>query len=431
MPIVESSALWYNVFNIKYHHERIRPLETYDRLSSALTTAITGMTLKKLVLSRPADKSIIRIEGKLIELKGALNLQLETFTTDGKARHENISADVAADLVLEKFNSFRQLNIITTAGDLEARFSNKGKLLVSGKLGQGTAVNIKSHDRKKNNILKEGNIYPFLIRLGVTDGEGRIFDKKRAKFRQIDRFLHYIYEVYPSLPSDSELYVLDLCCGKSYLTFAAYWYLTEVKGRKVKMVGADLKSDVIEYCSSVADDLGYNSLNFICCDIFKFVPERRPDLVLSLHACDIATDIVLTTAAKLGAEVILSTPCCQHEINSQLKPSTDVGRLFAPVMEHSLIKQKLSVALTDALRCKRLEASGYSVDVTELIDPENTPKNLMIRARRTNMSAKVMQKHADEFNALCSALGIELFGGAPDLPEGRYILYKEENRNDN
>ena len=406
-------------------------MESNDRLLSALSDAITGRTLKKLVLSRPSDKSILRTEGKLIELKGALKLQLETFTPDGKARHENLPADSAAASVLEKFASYRQLNVITTAGDLEARFSSKGKLLVTGKLGRGEAVTVSSHDHEKNNILKEGNVYPFLVRLGVTDGEGRVFDKKRAKFRQIDRFLHYIYEIYPSLPADDELYVLDLCCGKSYLTFAVYWYLTEVKGRAVRMVGADLKSDVIEYCSTVASDLGYSSLNFICCDILKFVPERCPDLVLSLHACDIATDIVLTTAARLGAGVILSTPCCQHEINSQLKPVTDTGRLLAPVMEHSLIKQKLAVALTDALRCKRLEASGYTVDVTELIDPENTPKNLMIRARKTNVSAKAMKKHADEFNALCSALGIELFGGAPESPECRYILYKEENRNDN
>ena len=327
--------------------------------------------------------------------------------------------------------SYRQLNIITTGGDLEAKISSKGKLLVSGKLGKGSSVQVSSHDHVKNNILREGTVYPFLIKLGVTDESGRIFDKKRAKFRQIDRFLHYIYEIYPRLSKDGELYVLDLCCGKSYLTFAAYWYLTEIKGRAVKMVGADLKQDVIDYCSNVSDSLGYDGLTFICCDILKFVPERRPDLVLSLHACDIATDIVLTTAAKLGAEVILSTPCCQHQINSQLSTSTDIGKLFSPVLQHSLIKQKLAVALTDALRCKRLEASGYAVDVTELIDPENTPKNLMIRAYRTSVSKKASDKHAEEYSALCSALGIELFGGAPEISSAPYILYKEEKCNDN
>jgi SAM-dependent methyltransferase len=406
-------------------------MEPKEKLISALNSVIEETTLKKLVFSRPTDKKILRTEGKLINIKENTALQLETFTSDGKAFHKNIPISEAVDAILSMLDEYRQLNLITTCGDLEAKTSSKGKLFVSGKLGKGSAVNVSSHDHEKNNILKEGNIYPFLVRLGVTDESGRVFDKKRAKFRQIDRFLHYIYEIYPRLSSDNELYVLDLCCGKSYLTFAAYWYLTEIKGRTVKMVGADLKEDVIDYCSSVSRSLGYEGLTFICCDILKFIPERRPDLVLSLHACDIATDIVLTTAAKLGAEVILSTPCCQHQINSQLNTSTDTGRLFSPVLQHSLIKQKLAVAITDALRCKRLEASGYAVDVTELIDPENTPKNLMIRAHRTNLSKKAVQKHLDEYNALCSALGIELFGDSPSAPDQPYILYKEENSNDN
>lgn len=406
-------------------------LEPNEKLISALTTVVNDKTLKKLVLSRPADKNIIRTEGKLVSIKSDTLLQLETFTTDGKAYHKNIPAADAPDTVFSMLSDYRQLNIISTGGDMEAKISSKGKLLVSGKLRQGNALNIKGHDHEKNNILKEGNVYPFLIHLGVTDENGRVFDKKRSKFRQIDRFLHYIYEVYPRLSAENELYVLDLCCGKSYLTFAAYWYLTEVKGRSVKMIGADLKKDVIDYCSSVSRSLGYDGLTFICCDILKFVPERRPDLVLSLHACDIATDIVLTTAARLEASVILSTPCCQHQINSQLNTKTETGKLLSPVLQHSLIKQKLAVALTDALRCKRLEASGYAVDVTELIDPENTPKNLMIRAYRTNSSMKACEKHRNEYNELCSALGIELFGGTPSTSKEPYILYKEENTNDN
>lgn len=407
-------------------------MEQKDRLLQSLASAIDGRSLKKLVLSRPTDKNVIRTEGKLIELKGELHLQLETFTADGKAYHENLPAPLAAETVLKRFASYRQLNLIATAGSLEAKISSKGKLLVSGKLGHGESVTVGSHDHDKSNILKEGNVYPFLVSLGVTDEKGRVFDKKRSKFRQIDRFLHYINDVYSHLRCGGELYVLDLCCGKSYLTFAAYWFLTEVKGRTVKMIGADLKSDVIEYCSSQSKALGYGGLEFICCDILKFVPERRPDLVLSLHACDIATDIVLTTAAKLGADVILSTPCCQHQINSQLNTASELGKILSPVLEHSLIKQKLAVALTDALRCKRLEASGYAVDVTELIDPENTPKNLMIRAYRTQVGQRARQKHLDEFRALSKSLGIDLFGGdgSDTLGDG-YILYKEENRNDN
>lgn len=178
----------------------------------------------------------------------------------------------------------------------------------------------------------------------------------------------------PCLPREGRLYVLDLCCGKSYLTFAAYWYLTSVMGREVSMVGADLKADVIAFCSDTAQKLGCSGLSFVCCDIMKFVPERSPDLVLSLHACDTATDIVLTTAARLGAKVILSTPCCQHQLMNDLKPDSPLGSALMPVMEQSLLKQKLCVALTDALRCKRLEAAGYSVTVTRAYRPGGHPE---------------------------------------------------------
>lgn len=181
-------------------------------------------------------------------------------------------------------------------------------------------------------------------------------------------------------------------------------------GREVSMVGADLKADVIAFCSDTAQKLGCSGLSFVCCDIMKFVPERSPDLVLSLHACDTATDIVLTTAARLGAKVILSTPCCQHQLMNDLKPDSPLGSALMPVMEQSLLKQKLCVALTDALRCKRLEAAGYSVTVTELIDPEDTPKNLLIRAVKVPMPAAVKEKHRAEFEALQDLCGVKLFG---------------------
>lgn len=403
----------------------IAPLESSEKLISALHGAIENQTLKKIILSRPVDKSVIRTEGKLFISKERMFVQLETFHTDGKARHLNVPASDAPKAVADLLGSYRQLNVITTGGDLEARISSKGKLLVSGKLGKGEAVAANSHDREKQVFLKNGMVYPFLVALGVTDENGRAFDKKRAKLRQIDRFLHYIDEIYSHLSQDGELYVLDLCSGKSYLTFAAYWFLTEIKGRCVKMTGADRKPDVIEYCSSVSQKLSFAGLDFACCDINEFEPIRTPDLVLSLHACDIATDIVLTNAARLGAKVILSTPCCQHEINAQLSAESELGSTLSPVLQHSLIKQKLAVALTDALRCKRLEASGYSVDVTELIDPENTPKNLLIRAIRSNVSQRKRQQHRKEFDALCRAAGISLYGG--NAPEDGYspVLYKK------
>ena len=317
----------------------------------------------------------------------------------------------ASDLLLSELDGYRQMNIMSSGGSVEAKISSKGKLAVIGKISGGEPICAADHDKKKKHILYEGRKYDFLVALGVSDSEGKIFDRHRAKFRQIDRFLQYIEDIYSHLPKSEELYVLDLCCGKSYLTFAAYWFLTEIKGRRVRMTGADLKADVIGFCSQISSDLGYDGLSFECCDITRFVPIRRPDMVLSLHACDIATDIVLTTAAKLGAEVILSTPCCHHQMFSQLGSSSELGRLLAPVMEHSLLKQKVCVALTDALRCKRLEASGYSVDVTELIDPENTPKNLMIRAVKTNIAPAKLSKHQKELAALEALCGVHLYGG--------------------
>lgn len=338
-------------------------------------------------------------------------IQCETFTSDGKALHKNIPLAEAADYLAGTLGTqYRQMNIMTTGGDAEARVSSKGKLTVSGSPGVGQRIEPASHDREKHHILTEGTVYDYLVALNVTDSDGRVFDRRRAKFRQIDRFLQYISDIYPRLPREGRLYVLDLCCGKSYLTFAAYWYLTSVMGREVSMVGADLKADVIAFCSDTAQKLGCSGLSFVCCDIMKFVPERSPDLVLSLHACDTATDIVLTTAARLGAKVILSTPCCQHQLMNDLKPDSPLGSALMPVMEQSLLKQKLCVALTDALRCKRLEAAGYSVTVTELIDPEDTPKNLLIRAVKVPMPAAVKEKHRAEFEALQDLCGVKLFG---------------------
>ena len=396
-------------------------MDQNEKLRRIVTEIVDGGTMKKIVFSKPEDKSVIRTECRTVLIKDKPFIQLETFTTDGKARHRNIPVSEAADALIGEFSGYRQMNVITTGGNAEARVSSKGKLTVIGNVTAGETVAPAAHDRKKIHILNEGNRYDFLVELGVTDGDGAIFDRRRSKFRQIDRFLQYISDIYPRLRGDGELYVLDLCCGKSYLTFAAYWYLTSVKGRAVKMVGADLKEDVIGFCSGVAEKLSYTGLSFLCLDITKFEPERKPDLVLSLHACDIATDVVLTTAARLGADVILSTPCCQHQVMSQLNGESELGKMLAPILEQSLLKQKLAVALTDALRCKRLQAAGYSVDVTELIDPEDTPKNLMIRAVKVNMSPSEKSKYLREFLRLEALAGVEIYGGTGER-ENAYFL---------
>ena len=266
---------------------------------------------------------------------------------------------------------YSQTNIVAAAGQCEIKISKKGKIFISDKISYSGKVETSSHDKEKKYLLSGAN---FLFPLGISDESGRIHDKKQSKFRQINRFIEHLDDVYECLPREGDLTVCDLCCGKSYLTFAVYYYLTDIKKRSVKMYGVDLKSDVIEYCSGVASKLGYKDLEFICADITTF-DVGRPDLVISLHACDIATDIVLGYAIKHSARVILSTPCCHHEMAKQL----DCKELSF-ISEYSMLKQKLCDAATDSLRCLMLASNGYSVEALELIDPEDTPKNLLIRA---------------------------------------------------
>ena len=338
--------------------------------------------MKKLVCSKPEDETIRRAVMTLRKIGGKTMAQMETLKTDNKAVHENIEISD-----LERFcdlvGGFGQVNLITTAGGCELRRSksghetliNGGTLLRELQKGEAPAAEIASNNRQKQYILS-GN-EPFLRLLGVSDSNGRVYDKKQSKFRQINRFLELTRDCLSYLPQSGELRICDLCCGKSYLSFAAYHYFANVLGRRVHMTGVDLKPDVIEYCNSVAQKLHFDGLEFLCGDISKYRIEEKAHLVISLHACDTATDLVLQKAVEWDADVILSTPCCHHELNHSLNCSA-----LAFIAEHSMLRQKLCDAATDALRLKLLESQGYSVSALELIDPEETPKNIMLRALR-------------------------------------------------
>ena len=250
----------------------------------------------------------------------------------------------------------------------------------------------------------------FLYRLGITDEGGRILDKKRPKFRQINRFLELVDDIYGTLPADGSIVIYDLCCGKSYLTFAVYHYFTAIKGRSVKMHGVDLKPDVIAYCNETASALGMTSLSFTCGDINAYEPPAGevPHLVLSLHACDIATDIVLRNAVRFGAKTVLSTPCCHHEVFHAMHSDA-----LAFINRHSMLSQKLADAATDALRCLWLELHDYDVQTMELIDPEETPKNMMIRALRRTSPRSKAEKEAlrTQYDDACRLIGCVPFLG--------------------
>ena len=349
--------------------------------ASAILCSAEKQALKKAVFSKHKDKSIVKTVLTLKKIGDKIVLQAESFHSDNKAKHENIALDENAQLKLCTLTEGAlQVNLITTAGECELKASKSGKItligvnaLVSKLTDNIQKAEIKGNNQEKNYIIK-GDA-PFLQYLGVSDKNGRIYDKKQSKFRQINKFVENVRDIYPHLPKEGALIVYDLCCGKSYLSFAVYHYLKSIMGREVKMYGVDLKADVIEYCNKVARELELDGLEFFCADITKYDCKEKPDLVISLHACDIATDIVLEKAIVEGARVILSTPCCHHELNHTIdcKP-------LAFVTQHSMLRQKLCDAATDALRLKKLEANNYSCVAVELIDPEETPKNILLRA---------------------------------------------------
>ncbi len=353
-----------------------------EKITELILLSADAQVLKKAVFSKSDDKSIVRAVATLKTIKGQTVIQIETFLADNKAVHENIEIDEAStDRLIAFCSRFRQINLITTAKDCEYRRSSSGndtllggdKLRESLKNGAVEKVGMNGNDKKKNYIL-QGN-EKFLVLLGISDKNGRPHDKKLPKLRQINRFLEYVRDVEKQLPADGDLHICDLCCGKSYLSFAVYYYFTAIKGRRVVMTGVDLKPDVIEYCNTAAKKLGFNGLRFVCGDVSKFTPDALPSLVLSLHACDTATDLVLNKASEWRAKVILSTPCCHHELNHSIN-----CRELAFVSEHSMLRQKLCDAATDALRLKKLQADGYAVEAVELVDPDDTPKNILLRA---------------------------------------------------
>jgi len=352
-------------------------------LSELLVLSASKGALRKAVFSKPKDKSIIKAVASPISVGGSACLQVENFHTDNKATHKNIPlSETAVSCVLEIISDFGQINILTSIGDCELRTSKGGKYTLIGgeklkrKLeSNAPVVPVSSLNNREKRYILNGS-EPFLTYLGVSDKNGRVYDKKQSKFRQINRFLELVRDVEDKLPR-GEIRICDLCCGKSYLSFAVYHYFANIKGYKVSMTGIDLKSDVIEHCSRTARDLGFDGLEFVTGDIRAYTTDVPPSLVISLHACDIATDIVLQKATDWQADVILSTPCCHHEMNKAISSPA-----LSFITDYSMLRQKLCDAATDALRLKRLEAHGYATAALELIDPEETPKNIMLRAVR-------------------------------------------------
>ncbi len=375
-------------------------------MKEILSYVINHKILQKLTLSKPVSDTVLRSTGRLVEIKGKLYLAIETFMADGKAIQKNIPAADAADSIVKLIPAeYKQMNIVTSNGDCEVKVSRKDKITVIDRIKRDKAVSVSlAHNRSKRYIIPNDAPVDFLVALGVQDPNGSIYDKKRAKFRQINRFLEIVADVEDTIATTKDLYILDLCCGKSYLSFALYYYFTVIRNYNVTMDCVDLKADVVAFCNDIASKLNYTGLHFIAGDIRSFQIRRTPDLTVSLHACDIATDIVLAKGIDSGSRVILSTPCCHHEMMHQLKPQ---GTYTDFLLEHSILKQKLADAATDALRCKVLEIHGYDVTALELIDPEETPKNVLIRGvKHTPVKEKRVAELKAEYRNICNTLGI-------------------------
>ena len=351
----------------------------------SLFTDCLNETLIRVILSNPSSKDgVIKISARPVLKNKSLLFQIEEYTKT-QVFHKNLTAGDAGSYLTGKLSSdassqtaeFKNALVETKSFTANVLVSKKGTITIKKKMNASTKqpkISL-SHNRKKKYILEEGIPVPFLIDLGVMTQNGSIVNAHYDKFRQINRFLEYIEDILPSLPTGRELRILDFGCGKSYLTFAIYYYLKVLKGYPVRITGLDLKEDVIRHCNELAVKYGYDKLEFLCGDIAYYDGCSQVDMVVTLHACDTATDYALAKAVGWGAKVILSVPCCQHELNKQMK-----NDLLSPVLHYGILKERMAALMTDGLRAQILEANGYRTQILEFIDMAHTPKNLLIRA---------------------------------------------------
>lgn len=346
----------------------------------------------KGTISNPRNNSKY-IKGYIrpVEIKENSMMQIELFTKTQSFAH-NYNYDEFSEIINTiMLDSFFQLNIITNEYNYSFKYTKKNHLL-SNKIKNKeikTLLNV-SHNKQKKYILNDGNIIPPLVDLGVMTQDGKIVPSYYDKYRQINRFLEIIDDTIKDF-KEQELNIIDFGCGKSYLTFIVYYYLVNIKKIKTNIIGLDLKADVIKKCNEIAKNYGYNSLNFEIGDISLYKPHFRVDLIITLHACDVATDYAMYHAIKLHSKYLLSVPCCQHEINNQIKKSSSFWASYG------IVKERMSALLTDTIRAKLLEYSWYNVDILEFVDFDASPKNLLVRAKYTgNSNAKAL----DEVNQI-------------------------------
>lgn len=341
-------------------------------------------SLIRIILSNPVLKEgagpgkVLKVRVRPVMLKGGMVFQAEELT-EKQAFHRNLTKEEGVPYLLGLLEGgFKQAEAESVKGQARVMVGKKGTVTVKVKKNQQKIVaapNVASHNRQKRYILEEGKPVAFLEDLGVMTADGKVIRSRYDKFRQINRFLEFIEDILPRLDKSRENVIIDFGCGKSYLTFAMYYYLHELRGYEVRIIGLDLKQDVIDRCNRLSEAYGFDKLKFYHGDIASYDGVDHVDMVVTLHACDTATDYALEKAVKWDASVILSVPCCQHELNKQMD-----NELLRPVFQYGLIKERMAALYTDALRAEILENRGYRTQILEFIDMEHTPKNILIRA---------------------------------------------------
>lgn len=288
--------------------------------------------------------------------------------------HTNFSPQECLEFLVESIPDFRQLQWVSKTKEVQFQFSKKGKVGKKERRLTEERVVTYSHNRDKQYILQEGEKIPFLQDLGVMTREGKVVQGKRDKFRQINRFLEFVRDTLPAFSKEEPITILDFGCGKSYLSFALYYYLKELLSYSVEIIGLDLKADVMKHCNQLAQKYGYQGLRFLVGDIGSYQGHQKIDMMVCLHACDVATDLALAKAVEWEAKVILAVPCCQHQLHQQIK-----SEWLQPILKYGLLKERMAALLTDGIRAEYLEGFGYETQILEFIDMEHTPKNLLIR----------------------------------------------------
>lgn len=371
-----------------------------EKLTQALDE-IFALPIRRLTISNPdsgaAYKKIVMTP---MLVRDQQVFQLEQFTAT-QAFHDNLPFREARRRVERLMEQYKQLDCTAQGAVFCLKRSKKGKIFFQKQAAAQVPVTLGAHNRQKQYLLPEGTPVPPLVDLGVMTPDGRVVKAKYDKFKQINRFVELVDDALGKDPAE-ELRIVDFGCGKSYLTFILYYYLTEILHRKVRITGMDLKRDVIEHCGKVAEKYGYEGLHFICGDIKDYQPDGAIDMVITLHACDTATDLALFHAIRWGARYIFSCPCCQHEINLQLKSDS-----FTPITDYGILKERFAALATDAIRGKLLESQGYQVQILEFIDMAHSPKNLLIRAKKRQIGKEARANALAEAESMLQQLGAE------------------------